>query len=128
MAAASPSPRSISCSVAARTSMRSLLLVVPARDLRVQVPAVVVEARFAGQGLDLGRAPALEVAEADHHVGHLHAGVVDVVLNLDRMAEEPQRAHQRVAEGGVPQVADVRRLVRIDGRVLDDHLLAPDLA
>ena len=40
------------------------------------------------------------------------------------MPEEPQRAHQRVAEGGVPQVADVRRLVRVDGRVLDDHLLA----
>ena len=128
MAATSPSPRSISCSVAARTFRRSLSSSYQPVTRRVQVPAVVVEAGRAGEGLDLGGGPALELTEADHHVGHLHAGVVDVVLNLHRMPEEPQRAHQRVAEGGVPEVADVRGLVRVDGRVLDDHLLARGLA
>ena len=60
--------------------------------------------------------------EADHHVGHLHAGVVDVVLHLDAAAARPQHAYERVAEHRVAQVADVRRLVRIDVGVLDDDL------
>ncbi len=62
----------------------------------------------------------LDHAEADDDVGDLHAGVVDVVLHLDRDAAEAQHAHQRVAERGIAQMADVRRLVRVDGRVLDD--------
>ena len=65
----------------------------------------------------------LELAESDDDVGHLHAGVVDVVLHLDRNAAEALHADERVAERGVPQVSDVRGLVRIDGRVLDDRLL-----
>ena len=64
----------------------------------------------------------LELAEADDDVGDLDAGVVDVVLHFDRRAAEPQHAHERVAERRVAQVADVRRLVRIDRRVLDDGL------
>ena len=64
----------------------------------------------------------LELAEADDDVGDLDAGVVDVVLHFDRRAAEAQHAHQRVAERRVAQVADVRRLVRIDGGVLDDGL------
>ena len=65
----------------------------------------------------------LELAEPDDDVGDLDARVVDVVLHLDRRAAEPERADERVAERRVPQVADVRRLVRVDGRVLDDRLL-----
>ena len=65
----------------------------------------------------------LELAEADDDVGDLDAGVVDVVLHFDRRAAEAQDAHERVAERGVPQVADVRRLVRVDRRVLDDRLV-----
>src|SRR6202022_951687 len=63
-------------------------------------------------------------AEADDHVRNLDAGVVDVVLRFDRGALESKRADQRVTERGVAQVADVRGLVRVDGRVLDDRLLA----
>ena len=33
-----------------------------------------------------------------------------------------QQAHEGVAEAGVAQVADVRGLVRVDARVLDDHV------
>ena len=65
---------------------------------------------------------ALEHAEADDDVRHLDAGVVDVVLDLHRDAAEAEDADQRVAERGVAQVADVRRLVRVDRRVLDDRL------
>ena len=64
----------------------------------------------------------LELAEPDRDVGHLDAGVVDVVLDLDLAAEEPQQPAERVAERGVAQVSDVRRLVRVDRRVLDDRL------
>ena len=65
----------------------------------------------------------LELLEADDDVGDLHAGVVDVVLHFDRRAAEAQHADERVAERRVAQVADVRRLVRVDGRVLDDGLV-----
>ncbi len=61
--------------------------------------------------------------EADDDVGHLDAGVVDVVLHLDRVAPESQHANERVAERRVPEVADMSRLVGIDGGVLDDGLL-----
>ena len=59
--------------------------------------------------------------EAHHQVGHLHAGVVDVVLHLDGFAQEPQAACQAVAQDGVAQVTDVGRLVGVDVRVLQDH-------
>ena len=62
--------------------------------------------------------------ERDDDVRDLHAGVVDVVLRLDVIAEPLQAADERVAEDGVAEVADVRGLVRIDVRVLDDHALA----
>ena len=71
---------------------------------------------------DLVERLVLELAEADGDVGDLHAGVVDVVLDLDRAAEEAQQPPERVAERGVAQVADVRRLVRVDRGVLDDRL------
>ena len=59
-----------------------------------------------------------------HDIRHLDAGVVDVVLHLDPFAERAQHAHERIAERGVAQVADVRGLVGIDVGVLDDDLLA----
>ena len=65
----------------------------------------------------------LDVAEADDDVGHLNAEIVDVVLHFDRRAAEPEHAHERVAERRVAQMADVRRLVRVDRRVLDDGLV-----
>src|SRR5205085_194848 len=64
----------------------------------------------------------LDVHEADHHIGDLHAGVVYVVVNFDLRAGRTQGADEGVAEHGVAQVADVRGLVRIDVRVLDDGL------
>ena len=93
---------------------------VPAADLAVEVPADVVEGL--GKGLDVGDGAIAEIEETDHHVGHLDSGVVDVVLDFGRVAETAERPRQHIAQDGVPQVADVRRLVGIDVRVLDDHL------
>ncbi len=67
-----------------------------------------------------------ELHEADEDVGDLHAQVVDVVLHLDLQPAEAQHARNRVAQCRVPQVTDVRRLVGIDGRVLDDRLFRSD--
>jgi hypothetical protein len=62
--------------------------------------------------------------EADHHIGHLHAGVVDVVLHVDFLPGGAQQADEGVAENGVAQVADVRGLVGIDAGVLDKRMQA----
>ena len=74
------------------------------------------------QGADGIRALVPQVVKCGHYVRHLHAGVVDVVLHLDSPAERAQQAHQGIAEHGVAEMADVRGLVGIDVRVLDDHL------
>ena len=96
------------------------VLLEPAPHLAVQIPAQVVERL--GERFDLVLAEPAEIGEPDHHVGHLHPGVVDVVLDLDLVAEGPQDARQHVSEDGVAQMPDVRRLVGIDVRVLDDPL------
>ena len=66
--------------------------------------------------------------KANHHIGHLHAGVVDVVLNVDFPARKTQQPDKRVAENRVPQVPDVRRLVGIDARVLHQNLAGRNLS
>ena len=66
--------------------------------------------------------------ETRHHVGHLHAGVVDVILNFHRPAAGAQHAHEGVAQHGVAQMADVRGFVGIDVGVLDDDLAWDRLA
>ena len=101
---------------------RVLVGVVPLGDAGVEVPAVVVELLAGGEGAHVVEALALEALEADDDVGDLDAGVVDVVLDLDGRAEEPQQAPDGVAEDRVAQVADVGGLVRVDRGVLDDGL------
>ena len=115
-----PSPASSAWRVRRRSSSRCGSLSYQRADLAVEVPADVVEGL--GQGFDVGDGAAAQVEEADDDIGDLHARVVDVVLDLRRLTEPAERAGQDVAEHGVTQVADVRRLVRIDVRVLDDHL------
>jgi len=93
---------------------------VETRHPGIQVPAQVVEPAL--DGGDLGDALVLQVQEADDHVSHLHAGVVDVVLHLHPPAVEAEQAHEAVAQDGVAQVPDVGRLVGIDVGVLHDGL------
>jgi hypothetical protein len=71
---------------------------------------------------DIVKALPFELPEAHDDVGDLDAEVVDVVLRLDRRAEKAKDADERVAERGVPQMADVRSLVRVDGGMFDDGL------
>ena len=100
------------------------MVLVIARRVRVEIPAVVIEAHggVGEQRLHVGERLLFQVVEAHHDVGHLHAGVVDVVLHLDALAAGAQHAHEGVAERRVAQVADVGRLVGIDVGVLDDDL------
>ena len=60
--------------------------------------------------------------ESHHHIGHLHAGVVDVVLHVHLLPGGAQQAHERIAQDCVAQVADVRGLVGIDAGVLDEAM------
>ena len=101
-----------------------LVRLVPLGHLGVEIPAVVVEARRVGDGAHVGKALPLQLAEADDHVGDLHAGVVDVVLDLDRTSLEAQQPSEGIAGRRVAQMPDVRGLVGIDRRVLDDDLAA----
>ena len=98
-----------------------LVGVVPLGHAGVQIPAVEVEPRGVGDRANLGERLAGQVPEADDDVGDLHAGVVDVVLYFDRDTAEAEHTHEGVTERGVPKVADVGRLVGVDGRVLDDR-------
>src|SRR6185436_17664399 len=102
-----------------------LVAVVPFGDARVEIPAVVIEARGRRDALRVVERQFLELLKSDDDVGDLDAGVVDVVLHFHWMAAKPQDAHQRVAERRVAQVADVRGLVRVDRGVLDDRFLWP---
>ena len=78
-----------------------LVGLIPFGHPRVEIPAVVIEPFGAG----IGQRPhvleteVFECREPHDDVGHLNTGVVYVVLNLDRMAEEPEGTH------GVPRAA-----------------------
>ena len=104
---------------------------VPLGDARVEVPAVEVEALIALEELGEQLLHAVEVLvfevdEADDDVGDLHAGVVDVVFDADRIAGlevvASQQARVGVAEDGVAKVADVGGLVGVDAGVLDEAI------
>ena len=68
--------------------------------------------------LDLG-----QVEDADHHVRHLHTGVVDVILYLDARTEVAEAPPENVSEDRISEVADMGRLVGVDGSVLDYRLV-----
>ena len=91
--------------------------------LRVEIPAVIVKFRLARQHHHIRSGALLHAQKPDDHVSHLHASVVNVVLNLHALAGVPQDANHRVAKHGVAHVADVGCLVRIDAGVLDDDFL-----
>ncbi len=60
--------------------------------------------------------------QADHYVRDLNPGVVDVVLYIDLLARRLEQAHKRVAQNGIAQMADVRRLVGIDAGMLHQRM------
>jgi hypothetical protein len=90
---------------------------------RIEIPAVVVkldgsvrdEAAYFRNGL------LFKISESHDDVRDLNACVVDVVLNFYLTAGGFEDADERIPDCGVPQVPDVRCLVRIDVGVFDDN-------
>ncbi len=106
-----------------------LVLLVPLRNTRIKIPAVVVDARFTRKPARFDQLPdcgggllVLKLRQTHHHVSHLHASVVDVVLHVDLAAGGAQQANESIAEDGIAQMPDMRSLVRVDRRVLHQHL------
>ncbi len=64
------------------------------------------------------------MCESNHDVGHLDAGVVNVVLDINGVPRSAQQADKSIAEDGVAEMADVRSLVGVDAGVLDQDLSA----
>ena len=89
-------------------------------DLGVEIPAVVVE--LARKGPDFLQVLFFQIHEADHHVGDLDAGIVDIILDFHPLADRPQQASKGVAQNGVAQVSDVGGLVGVDIGVLENDL------
>ena len=109
-----------------RTDLQAVLVaLVPLRDAGIEIPAVVIEACRCRDSLRILEGELLELLEADDDIGDLDAGVVNVVLHLDGIAAVLEGSHERVTEGGVTEMTDVRGLVRIDGRVFDNRFLGP---
>ena len=90
------------------------------RGFRVQVPAQIIKPWFVREFPHLFQRFLLHLAKRNHHVRHLHAGVINVVLHGNFVARVAQHPHHRVAQHRIAQVPDVRGLVGIDAGVLDD--------
>ena len=104
-------------------------LFIPLRNTRIEVPAVVVEGLWPRPGsrderLNLALPFFLQIQKAHHHVRHLDAGVVDIVLHIHMRARGLKQADKRVTQNGIAQMADVGRFVGIDAGVLDENLFA----
>ncbi len=103
---------------------------VPRAHAGVEIPALLVEGPVSrilvfGEGdgePDAIQVPVQDALEPHHHIGHLDARVVDVVLHLHRAAQEAQALDEGVAQDGVAQVPHVGGLVGVDVGVLDDDL------
>src|SRR5262245_41946382 len=70
-------------------------LFIKGRDLRIQVPAIVIE--LARDGSNLLHSLLLNMLEADDDVSHLNAGIVNVVLHLNLAAAAAQQSREGVA-------------------------------
>ena len=59
------------------------------RDSGVNVPAEIVEAIATGKLRHFGRALPFKMPEAANDIGHLHAGVIDIVLHFGSLSGRP---------------------------------------
>ena len=62
--------------------------------------------------------------KSDHYVRDLHASIVDVVLDLNVVADVAKRSRHGVAQHRIPHVPDVRRFIRIDAGMFHDNFVA----
>src|SRR5262249_36303154 len=77
-------------------------------DASINIPAEVVEFdRLIGHHApDVFQTFALDMFQANNDIGNLHTRVVDVILNFDCPSGRLQNAYERIADGGVPEMAD----------------------
>ncbi len=97
---------------------------IPLRNPRIQIPAVVIDALAFGLQLcqqlpHIRQRLAFQMHQPHHHIRHLHAGVVNVVLHAGICFSCAQQAHKSIAQNRIAQVPDVRSLIWIDARVLN---------
>ena len=100
---------------------------IPLRSARIEVPAVVVDSlafllEFVEQGVRVGQRLAFKMDKTNHYIGHLHSGVVNVVLDIHFLPGGAQQADERVTEDGVAQMAHVGGLVGIDAGMLHQRV------
>ena len=100
------------------------ILFIKLRHSRIQVPAQIIEFRARGERAHFRHLLSFHVLKADHHVSHLHARVVDVVLHLHAFTGVTQNSRNRVAQHRVPQVPDMCRFIWIYAGVLYDDFTA----
>ena len=102
---------------------------VPLGDASVEIPTVEINALVGFEELGEEFACAAEILsfkvdEAYDHVGDLHAGVVDVVLNAygeaGFVSVGAEEALEGVTEDGVAEMADMSGFVGIDAGVFDE--------
>ena len=98
------------------------VLLVPLGDFCVEIPAVVIESCRFGELPDSVEVASFQFTKPYRDISHLHASVIDIVLDLDSTAEILEQTTECITERRIPQMPDVRGLVRIDRRVLDDFL------
>jgi len=93
------------------------VLLIKAADAGVKVPAVIIE--FLGYSFYIIERFLFKVFEADDHIGHLHAGVIYIVLGFHLFTCGAEQSDGCISEHGVAKVAYVGGLVGIDCGVLD---------
>ena len=93
-------------------------------DPRINIPAVIVEllCGIRDHAAHIVECLSFDMDQPDDHIRHLHAGVIDVVLNFDIPPAGVEDSNEGIADGRVSQMADMRSFVRIDIRVFDDNL------
>src|SRR5579885_2161008 len=104
-----------------------LVLLVPLRNARIKVPAVVIKSRMACELHDFLARLLLQMYEPDDDISHLHASIVDVVLDIHFPVRESKQANERITQDCVSQMPDMRGFIGIDTRMLDENFAARSL-
>src|SRR5208282_872567 len=69
-----------------------LILRIPLRNTRVEIPAVVIETGLPDESFDFGSRLLLDLRESDNYIGNLYSGVIDIVLHIDFPAGKAQES------------------------------------
>jgi len=104
------------------------ILLVPGSNPGIEIPAIVIETIAAlsdhtpGYRPNIVKRAILKVEKAYHHIRNLNSGIVNVVMDLDRLADRLQNSGRRITKHCVANVTDVRGLVRVDRGMFDNQL------